>query len=54
MALKKVPTLLVLFANIVLGAIWAMIFQAASLQKSLTIADSRPKRSPESHIHAVR
>ena len=31
MALLRVPTLLLIFANVVFGAIWAMIFQSATL-----------------------
>ena len=32
MALARVPTLLLIFANVIFGAVWAMLFQSATLQ----------------------
>jgi NhaC family Na+:H+ antiporter len=33
MALKKVPTLMLLFVNVIIGAFWAMVFQGASFTR---------------------
>jgi NhaC family Na+:H+ antiporter len=38
MALKKMPTLLLLFVHVVFGAIWAVIFQKASLARVFVTA----------------
>jgi len=38
MALKKVPTLLLLFVNVIFGAIWAMILQGISLTQVFVVA----------------
>ena len=40
MALKRVPTLLLLFVNIILGGAWAMFFQSASLRDTFAAATS--------------
>lgn len=38
MAFKKVPTLLLLFINVIFGGIWAMIFQGSSLTQVFVVA----------------
>lgn len=38
MALKKVPTMLLLFVNLLIGGVWAMIFQGVSLEEVFVAA----------------
>ncbi len=38
MALGKAPTLLLLFLNVVLGVVWAMVFQGAALAQAFAAA----------------
>ena len=38
MALGKAPTLLLLFINVVLGVVWAMVFQGARLAQAFAAA----------------
>jgi NhaC family Na+:H+ antiporter len=40
MALARVPTLLLIFANVVIGAAWAMVFQNATLESVFRAATS--------------